>query len=101
MWGAMRIAMAKVRSQLSCCLLLTLLLSPALFAQTGVQSFHIRPNKPVEELRREALAAEPPRENREFRNPELAEQASNSALTYFRYFNISLKAAVPEAPSSS
>jgi D-alanyl-D-alanine dipeptidase len=36
-------------------------------------SFHITPLRPVEELRQEALAAQPPREQGNFRKPELVE----------------------------
>lgn len=58
-------------------LLLALALSPSGLAQTAApasqQSFHIQPLRPVEELRREALKAEPPKEAGEFRKPELVE----------------------------
>ena len=37
--------------------------------------YHITPAKPVEELRREALAGAPPAENRSFRQPDLVELA--------------------------
>jgi D-alanyl-D-alanine dipeptidase len=50
------------------CLLLLLQLS---FAQDS--SFHITPLRPVEELRAEALKAEPPQEQGKFRKPELRE----------------------------
>jgi D-alanyl-D-alanine dipeptidase len=40
------------------------------------QVFQIHPSRPIEELRREALAASPPRENRQFRAADLAELAS-------------------------
>jgi len=39
------------------------------------RSYHITPAKPVEELRRAALAANPPDENRPFRRPDLVELA--------------------------
>jgi zinc D-Ala-D-Ala dipeptidase len=52
----------------SCCLLL--LLQPS-FAQES--SFHITPLRPVQELRAEALKAEPPREEGRFRKSELVE----------------------------
>ncbi len=42
-------------------------------APPSEQSFHITPSKPVEELRREALAAQPPKENGDFRKPDLVE----------------------------
>jgi len=51
-----------------CCLLLLLHLS---FAQEA--SFRITPLHPVEELRAEALKAQPPREQGAFREPELVE----------------------------
>src|SRR5947208_11851157 len=51
-----------------CCLLILL---PLAFAQEA--SFHITPLRPVEELRVEALAAQPPREQGKFRKPELVE----------------------------
>src|SRR5437016_7223110 len=51
-----------------CCLLILL---PLAFAQEA--SFHITPLRPVEELRAEALAAQPPREQGKFRKPELVE----------------------------
>ncbi len=41
--------------------------------QASVQTFKITPLKPVEELRREALAAEPPEEKGEFLKPDLIE----------------------------
>ncbi len=41
--------------------------------QASVQSFHIHPLKPVQELRREALAARPPVEKGQFRRPDLVE----------------------------
>jgi CubicO group peptidase (beta-lactamase class C family)/D-alanyl-D-alanine dipeptidase len=40
--------------------------------ETG-STFRIRPLRPVEELRREALAAQPPREELAFRDPDLVE----------------------------
>jgi D-alanyl-D-alanine dipeptidase len=49
------------------------LLTAALAQQGAVQTFHITPLKPVAELRREALAAQPPRETRSFRKPDLVE----------------------------
>ena len=39
------------------------------------RSYHITPAKPVEELRREALAGAPPAENRSFLQPDLVELA--------------------------
>jgi D-alanyl-D-alanine dipeptidase len=51
-----------------CCLLLLLQLG---FAQEA--SFRITPLHPVEELRAEALKAQPPREHGAFREPELVE----------------------------
>jgi D-alanyl-D-alanine dipeptidase len=51
-----------------CCLLLLLQLG---FAQEA--SFRITPLRPVEELRAEALKAQPPREQGAFREPELEE----------------------------
>jgi D-alanyl-D-alanine dipeptidase len=51
-----------------CCLLL--LLQPV-FAQQV--SFHITPLRPVQELRAEALQAQPPREQGSFRKPDLVE----------------------------
>ncbi|MGA7316909.1 MAG: M15 family metallopeptidase [Silvibacterium sp.] len=52
-----------------CCLLLLLL--QLSFAQEV--SFHITPLRPVPELRAEALKAQPPREQGNFRKPELEE----------------------------
>jgi len=37
------------------------------------QSFHIQPARPVEQLRQEALGASPPRENGQFRDPDLVD----------------------------
>src|SRR5713101_4176367 len=51
-----------------CCLLVLL---PLAFAQEA--SFHITPLRPVEELRAEALKAQPPREQGKFSKPELVE----------------------------
>ncbi|HEY6971094.1 MAG TPA: M15 family metallopeptidase [Candidatus Angelobacter sp.] len=45
---------------------------PALGQSPGA-SYHIAPVRPVEELRAEALKAQPPRENGSFRQPELVE----------------------------
>jgi zinc D-Ala-D-Ala dipeptidase len=42
-------------------------------AQQPDSTFRITPVRPVEELRREALAAQPPQETGEFRKPELIE----------------------------
>lgn len=53
-----------------CCVILLLLL------QVGVAqeaSFRITPLRPVEELRAEALKAQPPRQQGSFREPELVE----------------------------
>ncbi len=44
-----------------------------LAAQQTDSTFRITPVRPVEELRKEALAAQPPRENGPFRKPELVE----------------------------
>jgi len=52
-------------------LLCLLILLPLAFAQEA--SFHITPLRPVEELRAEALKAQPPREQGKFRKPELVE----------------------------
>jgi D-alanyl-D-alanine dipeptidase len=57
---------------------LTLFLPLALLAQTAVQeetqkSFRITALRPVEELRQEALKAQPPQESGEFRKSELVE----------------------------
>jgi CubicO group peptidase (beta-lactamase class C family)/D-alanyl-D-alanine dipeptidase len=38
--------------------------------------FRIRPNKPVDELRKEALASQPPKESGQFKKPELVELTS-------------------------
>ncbi len=55
-------------------LLASLLLLGAAFAQqASVQTFHITPVRPVAELRGEALAARPPRENGKFRKSDLVE----------------------------
>lgn len=51
-----------------CCLLILL---PLGFAQEV--SFHITPLRPVQELREEALKAQPPREQGSFRKPDLVE----------------------------
>jgi len=66
--------------KLCCCsLILAVALAPApIFGRTqsaapaSVQSFHITPAEPVDELRREALAATPPVEHRK-RKPDLVE----------------------------
>ena len=42
-------------------------------ASASVQNFHITPLKPVEELRREALAATPPPQAADLRKPDLVE----------------------------
>jgi len=42
-------------------------------APASVQSFHITPLKPVEELRREAMAATPPPQSPNLRKPDLVE----------------------------
>jgi D-alanyl-D-alanine dipeptidase len=44
-----------------------------LVATAQERSFHITPLRPVEELRQEALAAQPPREQGNFHQPELVE----------------------------
>src|SRR3954468_308288 len=41
--------------------------------QAQQQTFHITPVRPVAELRKEAMAAQPPLEKGEFRKPELVE----------------------------
>jgi zinc D-Ala-D-Ala dipeptidase len=41
--------------------------------QTAESTFRITPVRPVEELRKEALAAQPPRETGQFRKPDLVE----------------------------
>jgi D-alanyl-D-alanine dipeptidase len=46
---------------------------PAHAQQPSIQSFHIRPQKPVSELRREALRARPPFQGQGLREPELVE----------------------------
>jgi zinc D-Ala-D-Ala dipeptidase len=66
-----------------CCILsrmrrllwIALLCSSMVAAQTAAQPqfFHITPVRPVEELRREALKAQPPVEHREFLQPDLVE----------------------------
>jgi zinc D-Ala-D-Ala dipeptidase len=48
-------------------------LATAQQAATGEGVFRIQPVRPLEELRREALAARPPQEQGEFRKPELVE----------------------------
>ncbi|MGA7836288.1 MAG: M15 family metallopeptidase [Acidimicrobiales bacterium] len=53
------------------CLLLPLALLPIGLAQQV--SFRITPLRPIEELRAEALAAQPPREQGPFRKPDLVE----------------------------
>ena len=45
-------------------------------APASVQSFHITPLKPVEELRREAMAATPPPQSPNLRKPDLVELAT-------------------------
>src|SRR5260370_16966235 len=52
-------------------LLCLLVLLPLPFAQEA--SFHITPLRPVEEVRAEALNAQPPREQGKFRKPELVD----------------------------
>ncbi len=42
-------------------------------APASVQSFHITPVRPVSELRKEALASNPPTEHGDFRKPDLVE----------------------------
>ncbi len=49
------------------------LLLAVVFAQTPDTIFRITPLRPVEELRKEALAAKPPRETGKFRRPDLVE----------------------------
>jgi len=64
------------RSIFTCLLSLSLFLLriASAFAQASSEStFRITPLRPVEELRREALAAQPPRETGKFRRPELVE----------------------------
>ncbi len=43
--------------------------------EEGAQQLHITPLRPVKELLREALAAQPPKEDGEFRQPDLVELA--------------------------
>src|SRR5260370_11727006 len=52
-------------------LLCLLVLLPLAFAQEA--SFHITPLRPVEEIRAEALKAQPPREQGKFRKPDRVE----------------------------
>ncbi|MDP9147250.1 MAG: M15 family metallopeptidase [Acidobacteriota bacterium] len=40
------------------------------------KSFHVAPARPLDEIREEALLAEPPRESKNFRKPELVELSS-------------------------
>lgn len=51
-------------------------LRPIAVGTEGGTSFRIEPVRPVEELRREALAASPPRETGDFRAPDLVEPAA-------------------------
>src|SRR5260370_42623701 len=67
--GFMKPAPPILMHRIRLCFLLVLL--PLAFAQEA--SFHITPLRPVEELRAEALAAQPPREQGKFRKPELVE----------------------------
>ena len=57
--------------------IVTIAVSIASFAQSAapasVQTFKIKPVRPVDELRREALADHPPAEHGDFRKPELVE----------------------------
>jgi D-alanyl-D-alanine dipeptidase len=53
------------------CFSILIFLLPIGFAQEA--SFHITPLRPVEELRTEALKAQPPQEEGDFRKPELVE----------------------------
>jgi zinc D-Ala-D-Ala dipeptidase len=53
--------------------LVFVLLLAAAIAQTHDTIFRITPLRPVEELRKEALAAQPPRETGKFRRPDLVE----------------------------
>jgi len=53
--------------------LLCFWISLSLAAQQADSTFRITPVRPVEELRKEALAAQPPRESGPFRKPELVE----------------------------
>src|SRR5262249_41027833 len=48
-------------------------LIPSLLAAAQEPSFHITPLRPVDELRQEALAAQPPHEQGSFHAPELVE----------------------------
>jgi D-alanyl-D-alanine dipeptidase len=54
------------------CATVTAQTKPSSAAPASVQSFHITPVKPVDELRREALAAQPPHEEGK-RKPDLVE----------------------------
>jgi D-alanyl-D-alanine dipeptidase len=60
-------------------------------------SYHITPAKPVEVLRREALAATPPAENRTFRKPDLVELAPLDAAIHLdiRYATVNDFLGVP------
>lgn len=51
-------------------------LQPVVVGAEGATGFRISPVRPVEELRREALAATPPRETGSFREPELVDVTS-------------------------
>ncbi|HEY3926969.1 MAG TPA: M15 family metallopeptidase [Candidatus Koribacter sp.] len=53
--------------------LFVVFLCASLGAQQQVQQFHIKPVRPVEELRAEALKATPPNETGDFRKPDLVE----------------------------
>ncbi len=58
-------------------LVLLFLIVPGCYGQAaGESTFRIKPQRPVEELRKEALAAQPPRETGHFRKPELVELVS-------------------------
>ena len=48
-------------------------------------SFHITPLRPIEELRQEALAAQPPREQGNFRKPELMELVKLPSAALHRF----------------
>jgi D-alanyl-D-alanine dipeptidase len=52
---------------------LIVFLVPCFVAAAQAPSFHITPLRPVDELRQEALAAQPPREQGSFHSPELVE----------------------------
>ena len=68
-----RRALAKSLASLILLLAITAIPTAAQQAATGEGTFHIQPLRPVEELRREALAATPPVESGDFRKSDLVE----------------------------